>query len=86
MAQVKVYERSSKLRNYAIEHFTKKTDILLVSVVLLILKIFMEQKLEKDFIEIHHNKPIFQYEDSDIENTIENALNEFSTCLFKLPE
>jgi len=35
---------------------------------------FYGAEVGKVFIEIHHTKPIFQYEDSDTEKTVENAL------------
>ncbi|HLU83933.1 MAG TPA: HNH endonuclease [Vicingaceae bacterium] len=73
VAQVKVYERSSKLRNYAIDHFTKNGYIACECCSFDFEK-FYGSEIGKGFIEIHHTKPIFQYEDSDIENTLENAL------------
>ncbi len=30
-------------------------------------------------IEIHHTKPIFQYEDSDMENTLKNTVKNLAT-------
>ncbi len=73
VAQVKVYERSSKLRNFAIEHFTKDGCIA-CECCAFDFENFYGAEIGKGFIEIHHTKPIFQYEDSDIENTLENAL------------
>lgn len=73
VAQVKVYERSSKLRNYAIEYLTKDGHIA-CECCTFDFENFYGAEIGKGFIEIHHTKPIFQYEDSDIENTLENAL------------
>jgi len=73
VAQVKVYERSSKLRNYAIEHFTKDKHIS-CECCTFDFENFYGADIGKGFIEIHHTKPIFQYEDSDTEKTVENAL------------
>ncbi|MDD2549520.1 MAG: HNH endonuclease [Bacteroidales bacterium] len=73
IAQVKVYERSTKLRNYAIEHFTKDGHIA-CKCCSFDFENFYGAEIGKGFIEIHHTKPIFQYKDSEIENTLENAL------------
>lgn len=73
VAQVKIYERSSKLRNYAIEHFTKDGYIA-CECCTFNFESFYGAEIGQGFIEIHHIKPIFQYENSDIENTIANAL------------
>lgn len=72
VAKVKVYERSTKLRNYAIEHFTKNGHIACNCCTFDFENFYGEHG--KGFIEIHHTKPIFQYEDDDIENTLENAV------------
>ncbi|NLZ94497.1 MAG: HNH endonuclease [Bacteroidales bacterium] len=71
--EVKVYERSAKLRNAAIHHFTKDGHISCQCCSFDFEK-FYGPEVGKGFIEIHHVKPVFQYEDSDIENTIKNAL------------
>lgn len=71
--EVKVYERSSTLRNYAIEHFTVKNHIS-CQCCSFDFEDFYGSEIGKGFIEIHHTKPIFQYEDDDLENTLENAL------------
>lgn len=68
----KVYNRSLLLRNYAIERFTESGHISCKSCAFDFYKFYGD--IGKGFIEIHHIKPIFQYEDSDIQNTIENAL------------
>jgi hypothetical protein len=73
VAQVKVYERSSKLRNYAIHYFTKEEHIS-CQCCSFDFENFYGTEIGKGFIEIHHTKPIFQYEDDDIENTLENAV------------
>lgn len=73
ITEVKVYERSSKLRNYAIEHFAKNGHIS-CECCSFDFENFYGKEIGEGFIEIHHTKPIFQYEDSDIDNTLENAL------------
>ena len=73
VTQAKIYERSSKLRNYAIEHFTNHGHIA-CKCCAFDFENFYGTEIGKGFIEIHHTKPIFQYEDSDFENTSENAL------------
>ncbi len=73
VTQAKVYERSSKLRNCAIEHFTKNGHVS-CKCCAFDFENFYGAEIGKGFIEIHHAKPIFQYEDSDIEKTIEDAL------------
>lgn len=72
VAQVKVYERSSKLRNYAIEHFTKDGQIA-CECCSFDFKDFYGEK-GKGFIEIHHTKPIFQYKSEDLNVTLDKAL------------
>lgn len=72
VAKVKVYERSTKLRNYAIEHFTKDGHISCNCCSFDFENFYGEHG--KGFIEIHHEKPIFQFQDEDLEKTLDNAL------------
>lgn len=74
LTEVNVYERSSKLRNYAIQHFTKN-DRISCKCCNFNFADFYGYDIGKGFIEIHHTKPIFKYEDDEIEKTLENALN-----------
>lgn len=68
----KIYNRSSKLRDIAIEHFTRNNRIL-CDVCCFDFEEFYG-KFGKGFIEIHHQKPIFKFEDEDITKTIDVAL------------
>ncbi|WGD34066.1 HNH endonuclease [Olleya sp. YS] len=72
VAKVKVYERSTKLRNYAIEHFTKDGHIACNCCTFDFENFYGEHG--KGFIEIHHEKPIFQFQDEDLEKTLDKAL------------
>lgn len=73
LTEVAVYERSSTLRNYAIQHFTKN-DRISCTCCTFNFGDFYGNDIGKGFIEIHHTKPIFKYEDDDITNTLENAV------------
>lgn len=73
VTQVSTYKRSSKLRDYAIEYFTKDGYISCECCNFDFAN-FYGAETGKGFIEIHHTKPIFQYEDSELQNTIESAL------------
>ena len=73
ISQVKLYGRSVKLRDYAIEFFTKDNGIA-CRCCSFNFETFYGSKLGKGFIEIHHNKPVFQYEDTDIQQTLEKAI------------
>ena len=73
ITEVGVYERSSILRNYAIQFHTKNDRISCISCSFNFGD-FYGQEIGKDFIEIHHTKPIFKYEDDDIEKTLKKAV------------
>lgn len=73
LTEVAVYERSSTLRNYAIQFFTKD-DRISCSCCTFNFGDFYGQDIGKGFIEIHHTKPIFKYDDEDIENTLKQAV------------
>jgi len=73
LTEVAVYERSSTLRNYAIQYFTKN-DRISCTCCAFNFGDFYGQEIGKGFIEIHHTKPIFKYEDEDIENTLKQAV------------
>jgi predicted HNH restriction endonuclease len=68
-----VYDRSNKLRKYAIEHF-EHNGIISCKACDFVFEKFYGEYLGKGFIEIHHIKPIFQYEGDDINKTIHQAL------------
>ena len=73
IAEVAVYERSKKLRDYAIQYFTKDGRIS-CDCCSFNFGDFYGQEIGKGFIEIHHTKPIFTYEDEDLNNTLEKAV------------
>ena len=72
IVETKVYERSSKLRKIAIEHYTKNGDIFCEACQFSFKKFYGE--IGKGYIEIHHIKPIFKYEDEELDKTIDKAL------------
>jgi predicted HNH restriction endonuclease len=69
---IPVYERSKKLREAAINRYTINGD-LKCSVCLFDFYVVYGER-GRGYIEIHHQKPIFQYEDQDITKFIEQAL------------
>jgi len=73
IVQSRVYERSSRLRQIAINHYTKDGDILCKACQFSFQKFYGD--IGKGYIEIHHIKPIFKYEDEELDKTIYNALN-----------
>ncbi len=73
LTEVSVYERSTTLRNYAITYFTKD-DRISCNCCSFNFGDFYGETIGKGFIEIHHTKPIFKYEDEDIENTLKQAV------------
>lgn len=73
LVETKIYERSSILRKIAIEHYTKNDDILCESCKFSFNN-FYGKKVGKGYIEIHHVKPIFKYEDEELDKTIDTAL------------
>lgn len=76
--KVKVYDRSTKLRSFAIEHFKKGDWKLYCECCWFSFDLFYWEKMAKNYIEIHHKKPIFQYVWEDITNTITEALKNLS--------
>jgi 5-methylcytosine-specific restriction enzyme A len=70
--QVAIYERSKKLRDYAIKYYTIDGKINCKCCNFDFNAFYGE--LGNGFIEIHHTKPIFKYEDDDLQNTLENAV------------
>lgn len=71
--EVAVYERSTTLRNYAIQFYTQDERIS-CNCCNFNFGDFYGAELGNGFIEIHHTKPIFKYEDEDLENTLEVAV------------
>lgn len=72
LLETKIYERSSKLREIAIKHYMKNGDILCDACKFSFNKFY--GKIGKGYIEIHHIKPIFKYEDEELGKTINIAL------------
>lgn len=70
---VKTRERSSKLREAALEHFSHNNMISCDCCGFNFPTIYGSD-YGKDCIEIHHIKPIFQYEGDTFEQTVDNAL------------
>lgn len=68
----KTYNRSSKLRNIAVEHFTKDNRIICDACCFDFEEFYGEYG--KGFIEIHHKKPIFKFENENIDKAIDLAL------------
>ncbi|MDD2870603.1 MAG: HNH endonuclease [Candidatus Gracilibacteria bacterium] len=75
---VKTYNRSDRLRNIAINHFKKSDGKLYCECCSFCFDLFYGAEISKNYIEIHHKRPIFQYEGEDINVKIENALNNLS--------
>jgi 5-methylcytosine-specific restriction enzyme A len=69
----KIYERSLKLRQAAIKHFSKDNRILCAVCGFDFQKVYGEHGT--GFIEIHHMKPIFTYGEDDIEKTLQQAIS-----------
>jgi len=81
LKKVKTYERSNKLRNIAINHFKKEDGKLYCKCCWFSFDLFYWDEISKNYIEIHHNIPIYQYEKEDVEKTLSNALNNlFPLC------
>ncbi|MDR2409687.1 MAG: HNH endonuclease [Bacteroidales bacterium] len=74
LVEIEVYKRSSALRTYAIEHFCID-DKVFCQCCKFNFQDFYGEETGKGFIEIHHTKPIFKYEDDDLENTLAQAIN-----------
>ena len=69
-------ERSSLLRDAAREHFKSQQDgLLYCDCCNFEFGHFYHPSLQSSCIEIHHMKPLYQYEDEDITKTIEDALH-----------
>lgn len=69
----KSYERSRKLRNVAIEHFSHN-GIIACDCCGFEFSSFYGERFGKSCIEIHHLKPVFQYASMSLVQTIDEAL------------
>lgn len=74
----KVYVRSSKLREFAVDKFKKEDWKLYCEACNFSYDLFYWEKLAWNYIEIHHKKPIFQYEWDDLDKKISEALKNLS--------
>lgn len=70
---VQVRERSSRLRQIAIEHFTRN-NMIFCDCCGFNFPTFYGQDYGKDCIEIHHIKPIFQYQGDAFNQFVDKAL------------
>lgn len=73
LIETKIYERSIKLRKEAIEYYEKNGKIY-CDVCNFNFDNFYGCEIGGKYIEIHHIKPIFKYENEDLKKTIEMAL------------
>jgi len=73
ITQTKVYERSRKLRDAAINHFTINGEIF-CDACNFNYKRFYGVEIGKGFIEIHHLKPVFKLGGQSLEQTIAEAI------------
>gem|GEM_PF-225919 len=73
LIEANFYERSSKLRSYAIRYFSIDNKVS-CQCCNFNFQDFYGEEIGKDFIEIHHTKPIFRYEEDDLDKTIEQAM------------
>lgn len=67
------YDRSAKLREYARNAFTVNGQISCACCGFNFSK-FYGRELGTNYIEIHHIKPVFKYEDEDMDKTMKSAL------------
>lgn len=79
---ITLYERSRELRDFAIEKYTKSGHIKCAACAFDFLDFYGE--IGRDYIEIHHVKPVFQYEDEDrnvfLKRALENVIPTCSNC------
>jgi len=73
LIEAKVYERSTKLRKEAIKYYEKDGKIY-CDICNFNFDNFYGHKIGEKYIEIHHIKPIFKYENEELEKTIKKAL------------
>lgn len=68
-----IYERSAKLRRYAIDYFTQGGRIV-CNCCTFDFNAFYGVGLANNYIEIHHVKPVFKYQNEEMEKTLEKAV------------
>lgn len=71
--EVKIYQRSSKLRSAAIQHY-KSTNRLYCQCCSFNFSKFYGNQIGDDFIEMHHVKPIFKYDEIELTKFINDAI------------
>jgi predicted HNH restriction endonuclease len=69
-----VYERSKKLRDAAFEHYKSSDGHICCDSCKFDFKLFYG-KIGDGFIELHHTKPVFMYEDEDLNKKIDLAIS-----------
>lgn len=69
-----VYERSKQLRDMAIAHYTKAGVIVCAACGFDFYKTYGE--VGRGYIEIHHQKPVYLYEESDFSRLVADALKD----------
>ena len=69
-----VYERSNFLRDTAIDFYTKNGSIVCDACGFNFFKTYGD--IGRGYIEIHHQKPIFQYEETDFSRIVSEALKD----------
>lgn len=74
IAEKQIYERSSKLRQTAIDHFSVEGRIS-CHCCEFNSNDFYGKELANGYIEIHHQKPVFKYADEDLQKTMTDALS-----------
>lgn len=75
-----VYERSQKLRDAAFEHYRTADGHICCDTCKFDFKLFYGN-IGDGFIELHHMKPVFMYDDEDLNKKIDNAiLNIMPVC------
>ena len=72
--QTTIRERSIRLKNAAREYYSNKEGLLYCDCCNFEFGHFYNPTLYSTCIEFHHLKPLYQYEDEDINKTIEDAL------------
>jgi hypothetical protein len=73
VSEERYYSRSKELRNYAMSYFTHDGRID-CSCCTFNFSDFYGSEIGSNFIEIHHVKPIFQYEGENLDKTLEEAI------------
>lgn len=71
--EAQTYERSKLLRNYAVDHYTVDGHIACIVCTFDFLEVYGE--IGRGYVEIHHQKSVFQYEDEDMAMFMAKALD-----------